>query len=118
MDKIQVFHNKSCSKSCSALSFLKEHGVDEDEMEVSLYMDNRIDRKTARKIVDLFVGNLEDLIRLPDAKKLGIEIPEELTKGWVVEHIIKQPKIMQRPIIIKDGKAVIARSPESLDTLI
>lgn len=118
MSKIQVFHNKSCSKSCSAVNFLKDHGVDENELEVSLYMESHVDKKTAQMIVDLLVGDLEDLIRKPDAKKLGIELPKVLTKEWVVENIVKEPKIMQRPIIIKDGKAIIARSTESLETLI
>ncbi|MCO5260803.1 MAG: hypothetical protein M9916_11720 [Crocinitomicaceae bacterium] len=118
MSKVQIFHNKMCSKSCSAMNYLKDHGYNEQDIDVTLYNENRIDKETAQKIVDLFEGNIEDLIRKPDAKKLGIDVPKPLTKAWIVENIVKEPKIMQRPIIIKDGKAIIGRSEESLGTLI
>ncbi len=97
---------------------MKDHGYSEADIDVNLYVENGIDTVTAQLIVDTFEGNLEDLIRKPDAKKLEIEVPSPLTKEWIVENIVKTPKIMQRPIIIKDEKAIIGRSEESLGMLI
>ncbi|HNR85312.1 MAG TPA: ArsC/Spx/MgsR family protein [Taishania sp.] len=118
MSKVKILHNKMCSKSCTAMNFLKDHGFSDADIDVNLYVENGIDTATAQLIVDTFEGNLEDLIRKPDAKKLEIEVPSPLTKEWIVENIVKTPKIMQRPIIIKDGKAIIGRSEESLGMLI
>lgn len=118
MKKIQVFHNTRCSKSCTALNFLKEHEIENQEIEVILYLQDQISKETAEKIVHSLDGDISELIRTADAKKLGIEVPKPITKEWVVENILKEPRIMQRPIIIKNGKAIIARSPEKLNELI
>ncbi|MBX2949410.1 MAG: hypothetical protein KF704_09065 [Crocinitomicaceae bacterium] len=118
MDRIHLFHNKRCSKSNQALNYLKEKGISEDEIDVILYMDEPLSKETTRYIVDLLSDQLDELIRKPDAKKLGISMPEKLTKSWVAEHILKEPKIMQRPIVIVNGKAVIARPTERIDEIV
>lgn len=118
MKLIQVFHNKRCSKSNQALNYLKEKGFSEDAIDVILYMDEPITKETARHIVDLLSDQLDELIRKPDAKKLGIVVPEKLTKSWVVTNILKEPKIMQRPIVIANGKAIIARPTERIDEIL
>lgn len=118
MSKIQIFHNKSCSKSNQALSYLKGKGINEDEIDTVLYMINPISIETATLVVDLLSDNLDEIIRKPDAKKLGVELPNKLTKKWVINNIVKEPKIMQRPIIISNGKAIIARPTEKIDILV
>ncbi len=118
MKQIQVFHNKRCSKSNQALNYLKEKGFSEDEIDVILYLDDPISKETANQVVDLLSDQLDELIRKPDAKKLGIVVPEKLTKNWVVTAILKEPKIMQRPIVISNGKAVIARPTERIDEIV
>lgn len=118
MKQIQIFHNKRCSKSNQALSYLKEKGFSEDAIDVVLYMDEPISKETVRYLVDLLDDNLDELIRKPDAKKLGIVIPEKLTKSWVITNILKEPKIMQRPIVISNGKAIIARPTEQMDEIV
>lgn len=116
MAKVQVYHNKRCSKSNQALNLLSEKGV--QDVEVILYLDNPISKVRATEIVNMFEGDLEELIRKPDAKKLGIEIPKVLTKKWVIDAIVKEPKIMQRPIVVSNGKAIIARPTEKIERLI
>lgn len=118
MTNIQIYHHTRCTKSNQALNYLKEKGFGDDEIDVVLYMENPINKKTAQQIVELLADNLDELIRKPDAKKLGIDVPKTVTKEWVIEHIVKEPKIMQRPIIIANGKAVIGRPTEQIDSLI
>lgn len=118
MAKIQIYHNKRCTKSNQALNYLKEKGVRDEDIDVVLYLDNPITKETAEQLVGLLSGNLDELIRKPDAKQLGIEIPKTLTEEWVVENIVKTPKIMQRPIILANGKAVIGRPTEKIDDIL
>ncbi len=115
MAAIQIYHNKRCSKSNQALNYLTEKGF--DDLEVVFYLDNPISKETVQQIVDLLENDFEELIRKPDAKKMGIEIPKKMTKKWVVNAIVKEPKIMQRPIVVANGKAVIARPTEKIDNL-
>lgn len=118
MANIQIYHNKRCTKSNQALNYLKEKGFREEDIDVVLYMDQPLTREAARQIVDLLEDSLDELIRKPDAKKLGITVPETLTKDWVVEQILKEPKIMQRPVVIANGKAVIGRPAEKIDRIV
>lgn len=118
MSKIQIYHHKRCTKSNQALAYLKEKGFNEEDIEVVLYMDNPMDKKTAEQLVDLLENNFEELIRKPDAKALGIEVPKTLTKKWVAEHIAKEPKIMQRPIVVANGKAIIGRPTEQIGSIL
>jgi arsenate reductase len=118
MTNIQIYHHKRCTKSNQALNYIKEKGFKENEIDVVLYMENPISTKTAEQLVNLFEDNLEELIRKPDAKALGIEVPKTLTKQWVIENIVKEPKIMQRPIVIADKKAVIARPTEKINEIV
>lgn len=118
MANIQIYHHKRCTKSNQALNYLKDKGFKEEEIDVILYMENPINKKTAEQLVNLFTNNQEELIRKPDAKALGIDVPKTLTKNWIVENIVKEPKIMQRPIVIFNGKAVIARPTEKIDDIV
>lgn len=115
---IQVYHNKRCSKSNQAVNYLIEKGISADEVEIILYLDNPISTETASSLVDMLAAQLDDLIRKPDAKKLGIDVPKQLTKEWVIKAIVDEPKIMQRPIIVRNGKAVIGRPTELIDELL
>jgi arsenate reductase len=118
MKKIQIYHNKRCSTSNKALQYLLEKGYNEDDIDVILYLDQPIDKAIATQLAELLKDNLDELIRKPDAKKLGIEVPEKMTKKWVIDAIVKEPKIMQRPIILANGKAVIARPLERIDNVV
>lgn len=118
MKKIKIYHHTRCTKSNQALSYLKEKGFNDDDIDVVLYMDNPISVETAGQIVESLQGDLDALVRRPDAKKMGIEIPKKLTKEWVIKAIVEEPKIMQRPIIIVNGKAVIGRPTENIDSLV
>jgi arsenate reductase (glutaredoxin) len=119
MSKVQIFHNSRCSKSNNAMCFLGDHGMDSD-IEVVRYMEQPISKETATNIVNSLSKEFQliDLVRIADAKKLGIEIPKEVTKEWVINTITTEPKVMQRPIIITNGVATIGRSDEALQSLL
>lgn len=117
MSKIQVYHNKRCSKSSQAVNYLIKKGIKEEDLDIILYLDNPISTEIATSLVNMLENQLDDLIRKPDAKKLEIEVPKQLTKDWVIKAIVDEPKIMQRPIIVSNGKAVIGRPTELIDQL-
>lgn len=117
MSKIQVYHNNRCSKSNQAINYLKEKGLEQD-LEIIYYLENPIAEEVAQQIVTQFDGTLDELIRRPDAKSLEIEIPKELTKEWIIKTIVEYPKVMQRPIVVKNGKAIVARPTENIDKLV
>lgn len=117
MALIQVYHNKRCTKSNQALNYLKNKG-NTDNVEVILYLDNPINEETARQIVNSLVDDAALLIRRPDAKALGIDVPKNPDKEWIIRAITAYPKIMQRPVIVANGKAVIGRPAERIDIVV
>ncbi|HLU87558.1 MAG TPA: ArsC/Spx/MgsR family protein [Taishania sp.] len=116
MGKIEVYHNKRCTKSNQALHYLAEKGM--EDIDVVLYLDNPISSETAKKLVQLLGEDYQELIRIPDAKKLGVEIPKEMSKEWVAKIIVEVPKVMQRPVVVANGKAIIARPTEKIDLIL
>ena len=118
MSLIKVYHNSRCSKSNQALAYLKDKGINDEQMNVVRYLDEPISKDVATELVNLLQDDLEALIRRADAKKLGIDVPKSLTKDWVIEHIVSEPKIMQRPIVVKDKKAIVARPTELIDSIL
>jgi arsenate reductase len=113
---LEIFHNPSCSKSRGALQILAERGIDAD---VTEYLKAPPDRATLERIVDAIVDAPAALVR-KDAhfKELGLDAADFVTKDQVVTLLLEHPKLMERPVVIVDGRGVIARPPEKLLELI
>jgi arsenate reductase len=50
--------------------------------------------------------------------ELGLKAGDYVTKDAVIELLLKHPELMQRPIVMRAGRAVIARPPEKLLALL
>lgn len=107
-EKITIYHNNQCSKSREALGFLKEGGVDFDVVE---YLK---EEQTLQDITDLLaklgVSALE-LMRKGEKDYLENVKGKSLTEDELINLLVKFPKLIERPIIIKGNKAIIGRPP-------
>ena len=111
MTQAIIYHNPNCSKSRGAITLLEQHGID---YEIIRYLDNPPNHEQLMQIIEAGVS-IKQLIRTQeqDWKQLNIDIEQASTQD-IIQAIISQPKIMQRPIIIYAGQAMIARPPEKL----
>jgi arsenate reductase len=110
MDEMQMFHNPSCSKSRGALQILKERNVDVDVVE---YLEAPPDKKTLERIVDSISDPPAALVRHDNRfKELGLDPKGYTTKQDVVALLLEHPELMERPVIFKGDRAVIARPSE------
>jgi arsenate reductase len=114
-DDIVIFHNPSCSKSRQALDLLKERGVDP---EVVRYKDHQLDRETIERIVELVPDEPAALVRAGDARKAGLDPADYTTAEAVVELLVEQGGLMERPVVLRGGRAVIGRPTEAIETLL
>ena len=107
-EKITIYHNNQCSKSREALSLLKEEGVD---LEIVEYLKAE---QTAQNITDLLtklgISALE-LMRKGEKDYLENVKGKSLTEDELIHLLVKFPKLIERPIIIKGNKAIIGRPP-------
>jgi len=113
---LEIFHNPSCSKSRGALEIVAERGI---TAEVTEYLKAPLDRATLERIVDAISDAPAALVRKDGHfKELGLAAGDYVTKDQVVALLLEHPKLMERPVVIVDGRGVIARPPEKLLELI
>jgi arsenate reductase len=112
-DAIKIYHNPRCSKSRDTLSLLKSNGVDP---EVILYLDTPPDARTIRELLSqLGMGSARELMRKKEDiyKNLNLD-DSRLTEDELIKAMIENPKLIERPIVVANGKARIGRPPEDV----
>lgn len=115
MNKTIIWHNPRCSKSRNALALLEEKGV---EVEVVKYLDTPPSRVELVVVLEMLGLSAKGLMRSKETiyKELGIkDITDEDT---LINLMIANPKLIERPIVIKDAKAAIGRPIENIIELI
>ena len=110
MGDVLVYHNPRCSKSRGALEILAERGIDADVVE---YLQAPPDRAALEQILDAISDPPAALIRHDDRfRELGLDPDGYQDRDRVVALLLAHPELLQRPVIIRDGRGVIARPSE------
>ena len=111
-----MYHNQSCSKSRGALEILADRGVDHEVVE---YLKAPPDRASLERIVDAIDSPPGDLVRRDRRfEELGLSPSDYTTRQAVIDLLLEHPELMQRPVIFRGERAVIARpSDKVLDLL-
>jgi arsenate reductase (glutaredoxin) len=111
-----IYHNPRCSKSRAALSLLREGGI---EPEVIEYLEDPPDAATLAALLDMLGVEPRELMRHkePEYKENDLGNPE-LTREQLIAAMVAHPRLIERPIVVKDGRAVLGRPPESVRELI
>lgn len=105
-----IFHNPRCSKSRSTLKILEENGTD---FEVVEYLKSPPDAVRLAAILDLLGLAPRELMRKGEKeyKELGLD-NASLSDDALIAAMAANPKLIERPIVIRDGRAIIGRPPE------
>jgi len=113
MPKIAIYHNPRCSKSRSTLALIEESGSVPDVIEYLKTPPSAGELATLCK--KLKVGP-KDIIRAKESlfKELGLSLKDELSDSEWFEILAANPKLIERPIVVKGTKAVIGRPPENV----
>lgn len=110
-EQITVFHNSRCSKSRCALDFLNDKGVD---FEVVEYLKDVPSKKELKALIGKLGIHPEDLIRKGEDEYKENFKGKKLTDDQWIDAMVKFPKLIERPIVIKGNKAIIARPTEKI----
>ena len=115
MNKVKIYHNPRCSKSRNAVALLEEQGV---EAEVVKYLDTPPTKEELKEILKMLGLSARELMRTKEAiyKELGLKDVED--EEALIDAMVEHPKLIERPIVIKDGKAAIGRPIENIVELI
>ncbi len=111
-NKTTVYHNPSCSKSRATMELLTEKGL---EINVVRYIDTPPDRTTLLDLLDMLGLEPRELMRKGEQEYKDNNLADEsLSPDDLVDAMLKYPKLIERPIVIKDGKAAIGRPIEKV----
>ncbi|MGC1204542.1 MAG: arsenate reductase (glutaredoxin) [Flavobacteriaceae bacterium] len=106
---IKIYHNPRCSKSRQGLEILTKSGK---PFEIIKYLDDNLSSEDLKGIINLLGINPIDLVRKSEAIWKSDYKGKTLTDAEVIDAMIKNPKLIERPIVINGNKAVIGRPPE------
>ena len=109
---VDIYHNPRCSKSRATLALLEERGIDVSVIE---YLKEPPDGIELRQILDLLAIPARELLRTGEApyKELGLD-DMSLSEDAIIEAIVNNPILMERPIVVTASKARIGRPPEAV----
>lgn len=110
--EILIYHNPRCSKSRQALELLESEGCTPTIIE---YLKTPPTHEELRQILGLLSMNPRELMRKKESeyKNNNLDNPD-LSDDQLIEAMIKYPKLIERPIVIKNEKAAIGRPPENV----
>ncbi|HDX4393537.1 TPA: arsenate reductase (glutaredoxin) [Enterobacter bugandensis] len=112
-DAVKIYHNPRCSKSRDTLSLLKSNGIDP---EVVLYLETPPDAQTIRELLNMLgMGSARELMRQKEDLYKSLNLDDSrLTEAELVQAMVDNPKLIERPIVVANGKARIGRPPEDV----
>ncbi len=116
MSDVVIYHNPRCSKSRQTLKLLEDNDI---KPEVRLYLDTPPAAAELKKLLAALDLSARELLRKGEAeyKELGLA-DKSLSEAQLVAAMADHPRLIERPIVVRDGKAVLGRPPENVLALL
>jgi len=115
---ITIYHNPRCSKSRAACELVSTARTSEP-VEVIEYLKHPLSVEQLRALHAMLGGALIEMVRTGETeyRALGLDAPG-VTDDQLYEAIARHPILLQRPIVVRDGRAVIGRPTENVAALL
>ena len=110
---VVMWHNPRCSKSRQTLALLQEKGI---EPEVVKYLETPPTAEELKEVIRMLgLASARDLVRKKEKeyKELGLDDPAR-TEDELIAAMVEHPRLIERPVVIHDGKAALGRPPEQV----
>ena len=110
--KVRIYHNPRCTKSRQTLELLKSRGI---EPEIIEYLKTPPGKSRLKDILKMLGLEPRALMRKneDEYKKAKLDNPK-LSKDDLIAAMVKHPILIERPIVVANGKAAIGRPPEKV----
>jgi arsenate reductase len=109
---VTIYHNPRCSKSRQTLELLRARGI---EPVIVPYLEMPPGAAELDRVIDLLGMEPRDLMRKNEAayKETGLDDPA-LTREALIAAMVTHPILIERPIVLTNGKAALGRPPEKV----
>ena len=112
---IKIYHNPRCRKSREGLQILEESGK---PFEIIQYLKSVPSFDEMKSIIDLLGITPVELIRKNEVIWKENFKGKDLSDDQIIQAMIDNPKLIERPIVIHNDKAVIGRPPEKIQQIL
>jgi arsenate reductase len=107
---VTIYHNPRCSKSRQALELLRNEGI---EPQIVEYLKTPPDTPTLDRLLQMLDMEPRELMRKKEKeyKENGLDDPN-LSRDVLIAAMVAHPKLIERPIVVKNGRAALGRPPQ------
>jgi arsenate reductase len=105
-----MYHNPRCNTSRRTLALLREKGVEPTIIE---YLKTPYTAAQLKKLLGQLKMPASKLVRKKEAAAAGVD-PATLSEGQLIEAMVKNPIIVERPIVVSGAKAALGHPPEAV----
>ncbi|PRX55148.1 arsenate reductase (glutaredoxin) [Flagellimonas meridianipacifica] len=112
---IKIYHNPRCRKSREGLAFLEAGGHDFEEIR---YLDNPVSKEELVSVIKKLGIPPQQLVRTSESIWKENYKGKSLTDDEVINAMVQHPKLIERPIVINNDKAVVARPAEKIKEIL
>jgi len=112
---MKIYHNPRCSKSRQGLAILK---ASNQPFQVIKYLETPISENELSEIVKLLGIKPIQLIRKNESVWKENYKNKNLSDSQLIKVMVANPKLIERPIVINNGKAVIGRPPQLIENIL
>ncbi len=112
MPGVTIYHNPRCSKSRQTLALIEQQGI---VPHVIRYLDTSPSAAELQAIINLLNISPRQLMRRKEAEYQLLQLDDDArTDADLIQAIVETPKLMERPVVLANGKAIIGRPPENV----
>lgn len=113
MSEVQIYHNPRCSKSRETLALLQEKGI---QPQVVLYLETPPNADELKVLISLLgFQSARQLIRNKEEIYRELRLADvSLSEAQLIQAMVEHPRLIERPIVISNGKARLGRPPEQV----
>lgn len=112
---MQIYHNPRCSKSRQTLELINKKKI---KVEIIDYLKHPPTQKTLKEILKKLNIQAEDLVRKGESTYKEKFKGKDISNSQWIKILTQNPKLIERPIVIKGNKAIIGRPPENVLSLL
>jgi arsenate reductase (glutaredoxin) len=114
--KIKIYHNPRCAKSRETLKLLEQKGI---QPEVIEYLKTPPNAEELAEILIKLSLSPRQLMRIKEPEYIENGLDDiSLSNTELIEAMIRIPKLIERPIVIANGKAAIGRPPSAVEAIL
>lgn len=115
MTDVTIYHNPRCSKSRQTVQRIEDKNI---VPTIICYLDTPPTKAELNDILQLLDIPAKGLVRTGEPEYKALALNQACTEAQLINAMVEHPKLIQRPIVIANGKAVLGRPPENVDEIL